>query len=1059
MRFTSLFTISFIFSVVFVISVSDQAFALSCRDHYYPFDHKSSKKITCDVTKNKGFDQLKSNATTLSPDQAFVIDFHCGVNNATLCNKAKNAFISVGIRIASVVNFNTPLRVNATFTNFCTDLGECPTPGGGLILGSASPARTLPLQDDDGVTRYYPQALVKQMNLENHPAFGPYDITAFFNTQANMFFKGDPDIGPDQFDFEYIVTHEFVHGLGFASSWRSYLTDTPVILTPLPDFLNDAESLNSPATFTGFSELAFDRYMQLKEPGKPAINMTTLTKQINSFVKIGTRFKTVNDLLNTFANSPQFNLTQQLLIDAETPFTMSFVTRDSSVSLFLETKLNPFQDGSSVSHVDTQFKASSDFLMAFSAFNGTTLDDIIKKTGGKSALGPKLLKVLSTLGYSTSNDPNPYQPTAPGNNQTNPSISSSSGKRTTQKRPVTRFIDEKFVLIVVTLKGRTEKLTFGLENKFQACKYLGPFNERKRTISLTRGILSYRFLLHLSCTDPQYPVISFFGHKLYRTSLELGTETRQDEQLIWRSGFRKKVIQRKYVNTRMLEDDSYSEVVSWGVNGDSFVVKEIDTFTKKILPRHFKHSNFASFVRQLNKYDFHKVRNSDDTVAPYGEQAWEFHHPKFHCDKRNQLDDIKRKTPNRRGVPASPPTEVPIHFHITELQSQINHLTRLQANMDNHLHSLSDNYNSIVQELSSFQKSMAAQDQLMQNLVQYLVSLEEKNCLSRDTINNQGNKSSDSKCISFAPSEQAQKLINSYTEISRTSFEQINKISSRAQSIHQLASNAVEGNAKTPETVKISLLETPIDYNGCSSSNSKDNRNVGRSNIIRSTFIPNWTVPPKVLLVDDDAVYQNIGSKLLKVFGCSIDIATDGLSAVGKMNIEKYDLVLMDIVLPNLDGVEATAQIRRFDLNTPIISMTSNTTAQECIKYLSNGMNDILAKPFTKTKLLSVLERYCMHLKIMPTFQNIQRPFGISNRQLETTASSDGSNGGDGNGDDGNNWISNRTPVSTSDGRSYVVSGENYIHIMNATYGVTRYAEENVSNDGPRKKQKFEWIE
>lgn len=61
---------------------------------------------------------------------------------------------------------------------------------------------------------------------------------------------------------------------------------------------------------------------------------------------------------------------------------------------------------------------------------------------------------------------------------------------------------------------------------------------------------------------------------------------------------------------RMLEDTSWANVVSWGPQGDCFVVKDMNEFTKSILPRMFKHSNFASFVRQLNKYDFHKVRSS-----------------------------------------------------------------------------------------------------------------------------------------------------------------------------------------------------------------------------------------------------------------------------------------------------------------------------------------------------------------------------------------------------------------------------------------------------------------
>ncbi len=60
----------------------------------------------------------------------------------------------------------------------------------------------------------------------------------------------------------------------------------------------------------------------------------------------------------------------------------------------------------------------------------------------------------------------------------------------------------------------------------------------------------------------------------------------------------------------MLEDTAFSQVVCWGPHGDCFVVKDMNEFTKTILPRMFKHSNFASFVRQLNKYDFHKVGTS-----------------------------------------------------------------------------------------------------------------------------------------------------------------------------------------------------------------------------------------------------------------------------------------------------------------------------------------------------------------------------------------------------------------------------------------------------------------
>lgn len=61
----------------------------------------------------------------------------------------------------------------------------------------------------------------------------------------------------------------------------------------------------------------------------------------------------------------------------------------------------------------------------------------------------------------------------------------------------------------------------------------------------------------------------------------------------------------------------------------------------------------------------------------------------------------------------------------------------------------------------------------------------------------------------------------------------------------------------------------------------------------RSTFVPGWAVPPRVLLVDDDAVNRKLSSKFLQIAGCTIDVAVDGVGAVNKMNLEKYDLVLM----------------------------------------------------------------------------------------------------------------------------------------------------------------------
>lgn len=66
-----------------------------------------------------------------------------------------------------------------------------------------------------------------------------------------------------------------------------------------------------------------------------------------------------------------------------------------------------------------------------------------------------------------------------------------------------------------------------------------------------------------------------------------------------------------------------------------------------------------------------------------------------------------------------------------------------------------------------------------------------------------------------------------------------------------------------------------------------------RLRIRKDTFTPAWAVPPRVLLVEDDQVSRNIFSKFLQVSGCTIDVAVDGIGAVNRMNLEKYDLVLM----------------------------------------------------------------------------------------------------------------------------------------------------------------------
>lgn len=177
-----------------------------------------------------------------------------------------------------------------------------------------------------------------------------------------------------------------------------------------------------------------------------------------------------------------------------------------------------------------------------------------------------------------------------------------------------------------------------------------------------------------------------------------------------------------------------------------------------------------------------------------------------------------------------------------------------------------------------------------------------------------------------------------------------------------------EGGNEGEDVVQPTPSQSLISRGAAAVSSSFDSSGSQKLRVRRSTYVPGWAVPPRVLLVDDDAVSRKLSSKFLKVFGCTIDVAVDGVGAVNKMNLEKYDLVLMDIVMPKLDGVSATSLIRKFDQGTPIISMTSNSKPNEIMTYYSSGMNDILPKPFSKEGLLEMLEvRFPSHYFQNPT--------------------------------------------------------------------------------------------
>lgn len=138
-----------------------------------------------------------------------------------------------------------------------------------------------------------------------------------------------------------------------------------------------------------------------------------------------------------------------------------------------------------------------------------------------------------------------------------------------------------------------------------------------------------------------------------------------------------------------------------------------------------------------------------------------------------------------------------------------------------------------------------------------------------------------------------------------------------------------------------------------------------------------------VLLVEDNQFNQLLAKTLLTRAGIRVSIASNGIEATKAVHLARYDAVLMDIQMPEMDGIEATRHIReKFTLEAlPIIAMTANAMQGDRERYIAAGMNDYIAKPISYEVLYDTLIR-CTHLDVRPVKQNR----GVAKSSPETPA-------------------------------------------------------------------------
>ncbi|MEW6677780.1 MAG: response regulator [Pseudomonadota bacterium] len=124
----------------------------------------------------------------------------------------------------------------------------------------------------------------------------------------------------------------------------------------------------------------------------------------------------------------------------------------------------------------------------------------------------------------------------------------------------------------------------------------------------------------------------------------------------------------------------------------------------------------------------------------------------------------------------------------------------------------------------------------------------------------------------------------------------------------------------------------------------------------------------RVLLVEDNELNQQVATELLQSAGVLVDLAENGAVAVDKVQAHPYDLVLMDMQMPVMDGLTATREIRALKgfMKLPIIAMTANAMESDRQNCLEAGMNDHLGKPIEPEKLWASLRQWCPHGPLEP---------------------------------------------------------------------------------------------
>lgn len=364
---------------------------------------------------------------------------------------------------------------------------------------------------------------------------------------------------------------------------------------------------------------------------------------------------------------------------------------------------------------------------------------------------------------------------------------------------------------------------------------------------------------------------------------------------------------------QMLSTPEFTGIVAWNETeeGPSFVILDTAKFQEYVLVNEFHHANFSSFVRQLNKYDFHKVKFRD----PHS-RVWEFRHPHFRPENRDRPFLIKRKQQSggrrgRRGDGAiQEQTEVAVKAAELAARDADDLIRGQVTDVESRVDRLEQNNMQIVNALK-----------MQQSLVERLLHVINISDLNDEDHTGLMLDEFDTMVDRPTPTRPRLNVFNSH-------------------------------NGSPMGTVS----NSPVVGHSQNSPASPYEPSVPQPEV----RMPNGAVRFSALIAVDDAKVREVLIKFLLDFGCRVDSVDNGVDVVQRVETAKYDYILIDYILKALDGVSAVELIRQTDQATPIILLSDPSSGDEYDNLVQRGASAVLYRPFSQAKLYSALQHFML---------------------------------------------------------------------------------------------------